>query len=68
METKTHESRRREPTGAYNGKKTKGERRRKELDMKRCCQSRTTNLTLRVNDTECAESNERGEWSGIRRG
>jgi hypothetical protein len=68
IRTKTHESRGREPTEAYKGKKTKGERRRKELVMKRCCQSRTTNLTLRVGDTECAKSNfALGERSGARR-
>jgi hypothetical protein len=68
METKTHESRRREPTEAYKGKKTKGERRRKDLDMKRCRQSGTTNLTLRVSDTECTESNfALDERSGARR-
>jgi hypothetical protein len=61
--TKTHESWGREPTEAYKGKKTKGESRRKELDMKRCCQSRTTNLTLRVSDTECTG---RAVWSKAR--
>jgi hypothetical protein len=37
METITHEFRRRERTGAYKEKKTKGVRRRKDLVMKRCC-------------------------------
>jgi hypothetical protein len=41
MEMTTHESRRREPTGAHKGKKTQGERKGKELDVKRCCWSRT---------------------------
>jgi hypothetical protein len=50
MEMTTHESRRREPTGAYKGRKQKG----KELDMKRCCW--LTNLTSRVTVTEGAKA------------